>query len=363
MKLNNLKIYRYLSRNLLVYFLSITLILTLIIFGNQFFLVLNQSFSEGLFSSELVPLMFYKLIRDMPFILSLSFSLSMVLSLNKFYRNSELIIFFNAGINDFKIFKILSPLIIFVLFLVLVLTNIIVPNAKNEINSIRENASSRPEYIFFKEKFFQEFENGDMTIYSSKIDSKTESDDQLLSNIFLYMANDSKLIIADSGEKVHDKETGNVYLHLSNGNIYENLNFNFEKNISITFFKKITLRLHEEKSNTRNAINSPTEINSFDLIKNYSHSNIKEFLSRFSAPLSLIIVTFFAIIISKTNPREKRNFAVGYVLIAYVSYYNMILYFTGIDKPILEYSLMALLPHVFFITLIFFTNFYKKNFS
>jgi len=360
---NNIKIYRYLSKAILLNFLFITLILLLILFGNQFFIVINQSFKEGFFSNELIPLMVYKLIRDLPFILSLSFSLSMVLSINKLYKTSELIIFFNAGINDFKIFKLLLPLVLLISFLVFLLTNIIVPNAKNEINNIKENAKSRPEYIFLKEQSFQEFDNRDKTFYSSKAQNKSESEDQILSNIFIFMRNDPKLILANSGEKIYDKDTGNINLNLFDGNIYENLSQKVEKNIAITSFNKLSLRLHEEKPKKDNITSTIDEIDSMSLIKDYTHSNLKEILRRFSAPLSLIIISILAIIIAKVNPRDKKNFAFGYVLTAYICYYNMIIFFTGINAPLLEYSLWTLLPHVFFVILIFAINLLKKNSS
>jgi len=112
----NSKIFIYLTKRIVLSFFAIFTILTFIIFGNQLFLVLNQSLKVGFVSSELLPYMSLKVLRDMPFIISLGFSLAITFSLNYLYKNSEMVILNNAGIGDKQTIRLLSPLIIFFWF-------------------------------------------------------------------------------------------------------------------------------------------------------------------------------------------------------------------------------------------------------
>ena len=108
MSISKLIVYKFLSKQLIASFVSITSIIFLIIFGNQFFLVLSQSLNEGILTSELFPLMSLKVLRDLPFIIGLGFTLSLIFSLNRLYKSSEIVILNNAGLGEIQIFKILS---------------------------------------------------------------------------------------------------------------------------------------------------------------------------------------------------------------------------------------------------------------
>ena len=77
---------RYLNKNLVLIFLAILLIFSLIIFGNQFVSIAQKAVKHGIPLPELMPLMGFNMIRDLPIILSLSFFLSVVIYISQLYK-------------------------------------------------------------------------------------------------------------------------------------------------------------------------------------------------------------------------------------------------------------------------------------
>ena len=65
------KIANYIMRNLVAYFFVITFIIGLVVFGNQFVLTAQESIDRGIPFQELMPLISFNMIRDVPVILVL----------------------------------------------------------------------------------------------------------------------------------------------------------------------------------------------------------------------------------------------------------------------------------------------------
>ena len=60
------KIAKYIMRNLVTYFCVITFIIGLVVFGNQFVLTVQESIDRGIPFQELMPIISFNMIRDVP---------------------------------------------------------------------------------------------------------------------------------------------------------------------------------------------------------------------------------------------------------------------------------------------------------
>ena len=85
LKYQNNRISRYVLRNLVTLFLAIIFILGLVVFGNQFVLMVQESIERGIPIQELMPLVSFNMIRDVPLILTLSLFLAIVISISRLY--------------------------------------------------------------------------------------------------------------------------------------------------------------------------------------------------------------------------------------------------------------------------------------
>jgi len=361
-KFNNI-IIRFLNTQVLLTFFAFFIVISLIIFGNQFFLVLNRSLSAGYYGSELFQLMTLKYIRDTPFVISFSFSLATIYSLNRLYRNSEMVILTNSGAGDYKLFKILLPVIILIFLIVSFLISYVVPKVNKEINFIKNDASSRPDYIFFKEGVFQNFKNENFVFYAHKIENSDEN--QIMKNIFLFSAADNELILSETGEKIFSDLTGKVFLRLFNGKIYHNIGGNSIGDLSISDFKKFEILLYEPNiANEIKPINQAETENTYTLMTTYNNENFRELFFRLSISISFIVISFFSIQISKSNPRRTRNYSLGYGLLIYIGYYNLLLYTKEIGElNSYEIMLTFLSAHLPFLVLVLIIIFFRNNFS
>ena len=359
MLLQNLKLSYYLNFEILRSFVAILLILALIIFGNQIFLVLKNSASQGIVSSELISLIFLKTFRDINLLLGLSSILAIILTLNRFYKSSELIVIKTAGYGENGILKILLPLISFFVILSALFSIFFSPLAKNEINFIKENAKSRPDYIFFKEGTFQSFQDGEVIFFAQEISNK-EADRQNLKNVFIFSKTDSKLTTASSGLKIHNPSTESIFLELYDGHAYENLNFE-QTNISITNFEKYRFNLYSKNKEVLGIV-YPEARYFFDLSIS-KKIDLAEMLFRISIPISLLILVILSVYISKINPRKGKNFSPVIGVIFFIAYYNLLLFSkSSVEAGVENAILMYLYPHLFFIISILFINL-KKHFS
>jgi len=358
MKTSGLIIFKLLFKIILRNFLIISLLLSIVILGNQFFLVLSQSLSQGFYNSEILPMILLKFLRDFPFILNLGLLISLTFSLNKLYKTSEFTILHSIGIGEKKIFQLIFPSVFLVMLLSTSMSFSIVPEIKQKIANMKLNAEARPEYIFFQKGTFNNFNNNNFTIYIDDIDYP-EKDVELLKNIFIFSQDQDKLILAREGAKKIYLDEENVALTLKNGKIYEYLSS--EDADRITEFKTYDFFI-----TNKNTVNNEVSINSekkgiLELFVSQDNKDYPELLYRLSLPISLIILSFFAVLVSKTNPRDSRNLSTGYILIGFLAYYNSLATIRTTVENDLTQLYLFLTPHIFFLIISGLIYFYRNN--
>jgi len=358
MHLYKLKLYKFINFQVLIHFLLILFITSLIIFGNQFFLVLNQSLRDGLFVSELLPLLFLKFIRDTPFILGLSLAIAITYTLNKLYKTSEIIPIINGGLNELRIAKLIMPLVLIVVMLTGFLSIYYVPEIKFKITELKDIAKTRPDYIFFKEKNFQRFQNNKITFYTSKINEISQSE-QELENVFIFFHEDEKLIISKIAHKFLTSDGKNILLKLENGSIYESFT-NIDNLPRITNFKNYELVLFSNSVTKKHIDNDVNSMKFLNLFKSDNFKNLAEIQYRTSIPVSLLVISLISVFFAKINTRGRRNFSVGLSLITYILYYNMLMF---VNTQIQSSGLiaLALIPHAIFICLLVIIFHFRNN--
>ena len=358
----NVIISRFISKNILISFFAFFTILSLIIFGNQFFLVLKKSLDTNFLGYEIFNIVLLKYLRDINFLIILSFSLSVIYSLNKMYKSSEIVCLRNGGLSDIQIFKLISH-IVFLLFSALLLSTLfIIPEINRNITLITDKAKTRPDFIIIREAVFQNFENKDLTFYTSEI-TDTSEENQKFNDVFLYDNQKNRLILSKKGIKKINPYNGSVDLHLIDGKIYNNINEPKSSRTSVSFFKEFKVNIHTDKEKSVNDIDSIESRSLLNLLNDKNKTeNIIELIYRFSIPVSLVIMTILSIYLSKTNPRNKKDFSLGYGLILYLIYYTELLYFRDIEiNSEIDLYYAFIIPHTTFLILLFMIHYLRKK--
>ena len=98
---------RYINRNLFLVFLAVAFTIGLIVFGNQFVLTIKESIERGIPAGELLPIVSFNMIRDVPLILALSLFLSIIITMSQLYKSSEAVVMNSIGLGSKHFFLLI----------------------------------------------------------------------------------------------------------------------------------------------------------------------------------------------------------------------------------------------------------------
>ncbi len=334
LKLQNSTISKYLMRNVLVLLAAVFIVIGLVVFGNQLVLVVKESLKQGILTEDLFSIIGFKMIRDVPLILSLSLFLAIILAISRSYKNSEAIVMNSLGIGDKHFMVFIQPIVIIIFIFILFLSTIAVPWSKQQRGMIMDRTENASEFSFIKEGEFQEFKNGDIVFYASKVENADNSE-QDMEEIFIYaVAGDEPVItLAEQANKYTDSSTNSVYLRLRNGIRYHG--FPADKNKKILDFDLYDLQIiNGEDQKSVNKITKIEAKKTTDLIFSNNLKENAELQWRISQPLSVLILSILGVLLGKASPRGGKNLGVLIGVVIFILYNNALL----IAKSTLEHG-------------------------
>jgi len=365
-KYKNSVISKYLLRSLIVFFTAITFIIGLIVFGNQFVLTVQESFEKGVPFQELMPLVGFNMIRDIPIILTLSLFLSIIITISQLYKSSEAIVMNSIGMNDKSFINILQPLILFFFIFIFFLTMYAVPWSNYQKSLMQDKTESASEFSFITVGEFEEFKQGEIVFFASESNEQDKIDEQNMEEIFIYAFDNDKpvIVLAASATKYINPENKSVYLRLKNGVRYHGIPS--EANINILDFDLYDLEIISGASQELiSNISEISEKNSIDLIKDGGLLAIAELHWRVSLPISVLIFSVFGVFLGKSSPRTGKGINLIIGLIVFLFYYNGLLVAkSAIESDQLNPIIGMFGIHLFLVIfLIIFYNFREGNFT
>jgi len=325
-KYQNTIISRYLLSNLIVFFLAITFIIGLIVFGNQFVLTVQESISFGIPIKELMPLIGFNMIRDIPIILTLSFFISIIITISQLYKNSEAIVMNAIGLGDQNFLNLIKPIVFFIFIIIFYLTIFAVPWAKQQKSYAEDETVNASEFSFISEGRFESFKNGEIIFYASQSDTNDSVGEQNMEEIFIYAHDNVSpvIVLALEAKKYTDAKSESIYLRLKNGTRYEGLPG--DGNINILNFKKYDLEI--VSGSVQKSISSFSEIeekNTIDLLREGGLKANAEIQWRISQPISVLILSIFGVFLGKTSPRTGKGINLIIGVVVFMLYNNALL--------------------------------------
>ena len=332
------KIAKYIMRNLVTYFCVITFIIGLVVFGNQFVLTVQESIDRGIPFQELMPLISFNMIRDVPVILVLSIFLAVIITISQLYKNSEAIVMNSIGLGDKAFLSVIKPLAIILFLFVLFLTAYAVPWAKQQKSAAEEETKNASEFSFITEGKFESFKNGDIVFYASESTSIDVDGVQNMEEIFIYASDNGNpvIVLASDAKKYIDPKSKSIYLRLRDGVRYQGLPSS--ENINILNFDSYDLEI--VSGEVQKSIATFTEIEektTLDLLKQGGLLAIAELQWRLSLPLSILILVVFAVYLGKTSPRGGKGINILIGIFVFMLYNNGLL----VAKSSIENGLLS----------------------
>jgi lipopolysaccharide export system permease protein len=324
--IQNTIISRYLLKSLLVFFVSIFFIIGLIVFGNQFVLTVQESVEHGIPFRELIPIVAFNMLRDLPIILSLSLFLAIIISISQMYNNSEAVVMNSFGIGDKSFLYYIQPIVIVSFVLVFILTIYAVPWAKQKKSYAEDQTVNASEFSFISEGKFESFKDGKIVFYASESSVIDKADEQYMEEIFIYVANKESpiIVLAKDAVKFTDSKTQSIYLRLKDGVRYEGLPGDL--NVNILNFDQYDLEI--VSGDVQKSLSNFSEIEektSVDLLFDRNILAKAEMQWRFAQPISILILSIFGVLLGKTSPRTGKGINLLIGVFIFMMYNNGLL--------------------------------------
>ena len=322
----NTIISRYLLKNLVVFFLAIFFIISLIVFGNQFVLTVQESVEHGIPIQELTPIIGFNMLRDLPIILSLSFFLSIIIAISQLYKNSEAIVMNAIGLGDKNFIHLIQPVVFFLFLLVFFLTIYAVPWAKQQKSIAEDETVNASEFSFITEGKFESFKNGEIVFYASESSQIDNAGEQNMEEIFIYVSNEESpiVVLASEATKYTDSNNESIYLRLQDGVRYEGLPG--DENVNILDFDKYDLEIVSgEVQKSLSNFSEIEEKSSIDLLMEGGLLANAEIQWRLSQPISILILSIIGVLLGRSSPRTGKGINLLFGVIIFMLYNNGLL--------------------------------------
>ena len=326
LKYQNSRIAKYILRNLVTLFLAIIFIIGLVVFGNQFVLMVQESIERGIPIQELMPLVSFNMIRDVPLILTLSLFLAIVITISRLYKNSEAIVMNSLGLGDKHFIIFIQPLVIASFLIIFFLTIYAVPWAKQQKNIMEEETRNASEFSFITEGEFEQFKQGEIVFYTSESKTLDTVGAQNMEEIFIYASDNGKpvIVLASEAIKYIDPQSNSIYLRLKDGVRYQGIPSN--KNKNILNFDLYDLEIVSGELQKSVAIYSKIEGKStLELLKQGGLLANAELQWRISQPITVLILSVIGVFLGKASPRSGKGINLLIGVVVFMIYYNSLL--------------------------------------
>jgi len=250
-------------------------------------------------------------------LLSMSLFMSILLTLSRCYRDSEMVVWFSSGIGLTYWMRPVLSYAMPVVALIAVLSLVLSPWALQKADEFKNKLESRDEIAGITPGMFRESSQADRVYFIEDVDAGSNR----VGNIFVRSVQNSKLgtMVAREGFQ-ETLPNGDRFLVLLNGTRYEGTPG--QRDYRIVEFERYAMRIESSAALQIQPIarTMPTP----ELWRNPTTWNLSELEWRLGLPISAAILALLAIPLSYVNPRVGRSLNLILAIVLYMLYSNMI---------------------------------------
>lgn len=316
---------------------------------------LVQLAAKGFLPNDAITtLLGFNMVKFLPLILSLSIFLAVLLTLTRWHRDSEMVVWFSSGLS---ITQWIRPILNFALPVIVVITLLslfVMPWATQKGQDYRIQLKSRDELASITPGVFKESNNGDRVYFIESFDELGN----VVKNIFVQSTQHQKtgVIIASAGRRKKE-QNGDNFLIMEKGRRYEGKPNSAE--ISTTEFESYAIRVETKEAASEPYSKQATATK--QLLHNTTSADQAEFQWRLAIPLSAIVLVLLAVPLSFVDPRAGRSLNMIFALLIYMIYNNVLSIFQAWVTQGRLNPMIGLWPvHAFFLSLAIYM-YYRRN--
>ena len=253
----------------------------------------------------------------LPVLLSLTMFISVLITLTRSWRDSEMVIWFGSGLS---LTAWLKPVMLFALpqiAVVAALSLFISPWAAQMAAQYATRLEARDDVSRVNPGVFGETGNKERVYFVESI----SGDETSVQNVFVSSVQQQKSGVSMSrGGRTETAPNGDRFIVLEDGRRYEGAPG--DEQYRVTEFQRYAARI--ETAESKEPQLSQKSMTTAQLLANPTPVNLGEVLWRVGIPVSAAILVLLAIPISFVNPRAGRSVNLLFALFTYIVYSNLL---------------------------------------
>jgi lipopolysaccharide export system permease protein len=306
---------RSLVRELTATAVGMFVVLLAILFTNLVLRLLGRAAGGSVAVEGILPLLGFNALFYFNILLSVALFMTVLLTLSRWYRDSEMIVWFTSGQG---LTAWLKPILLFAapfLVAIVVLSLFLSPWAERRKLEYERQLESKDEIALLTPGLFREFRSGKLVAFVESINTF----DGTINNIFLHTVDNGKdvTIVAKSGT-LETAANGDRFLALSSGRMVETTPGIADARV--VEFDRLARRI--EPAEVRALPLSRKAMPTATLLLVDGDYERSEIFWRVSIPLSALVLTMLAIPLAYVNPRVGRSFNLLSAVFLYMLYSN-----------------------------------------
>lgn len=311
-------IYRSFASETLRNTISITLVLAVIVGFLGVTVLLGRAVRGDLAEDIVMKVLGLQTLKRMDLLLTLGLYLGALLTLSRWYRDSEMTVLAACGIG---LTQLLRPTLILTAVIAVAITGFSLyfnPWASARMERLKIEREQQRQPISIAPGVFNETSGRTRIFYAEAVNRHNGA----LGNVFISGLEEGKenVMVARSGYPMVDQRTGDQFLVLVDGTLYEGVPG--DAGYRLVKFEKFHMRIDPKPVQLQPA--RIEEIPSADL---YSQSDLPaqaEWHWRISKPIMAAILAVFALVLAHTEPRRGRLSNMFIAVLVYFVYSNLL---------------------------------------
>jgi lipopolysaccharide export system permease protein len=288
-----------------------------ILMTTQLIRLLGQAAGGKIASEAVIALLGFGAISYLPVLLSLTLFIAILMTLSRWYRDSEMVVWLASGI---PLTGWIKPVLWFAgppLVVIAILSLLLAPWATQKSEAYRQRMDQRDDVARVSPGAFNESGAADRVFF---VESVAGADGQV-KNVFISSIQQGRLgVMATAQGHTETMPNGDRFLVLDRGRRYEGVAGTAE--YRVMEFDRYALRI--ETREARGLEETPRTKALWDLLRDPQPANLAELLWRIGLPLAALNLAVLAIPLSFVNPRAGRTNNLVFALLIYMTYNNLL---------------------------------------
>ena len=257
-------------------------------------------------------------LTSLPTLLTMTLFVSVLLSVLRAYRDSEMVVWFASGLSLLAwirpVVRFAAPLLV----LIAVLSLVVAPWANQQIAESRDQFAKRDDVTRLAPGRFIESPGTNRVIFVETVDLESGR----VRNVFVSHRTQNRDGVTVAAQGVIEvAPDGSRYLVLENGRRYEGLPGKPE--YRVLEFERYAIRL-DSQPDTPLSDASTRARSTADLVRKFDRFGRAELLSRVAAPVVALLLALLALPLAYANPRGVRSANLVIAVILFLLYQNLL---------------------------------------